>query len=84
MTNRLMVKIGEVWQLRRVLAKELKFRRMTSGLDKLKLRAGTQVLSDRTMTQLGDSLNQKLSYQNWNIRSEQGHSSVCDLNFWTP
>lgn len=70
--------------MNRVLAQELKIRGMTSCLDKLKLRAGTQVLSDKTMTQLGDRSNQKLSYQNWSIRSEQGHSSLRDLPCWTP
>lgn len=42
-----MVKIGDRYE--QSLAKELKFRGMTSGLDKLKLRAGTQVQGDKTL-----------------------------------
>lgn len=76
-----MVKIGEVCQLLTefYLAKELKFRGMTSGLGKLKLRAATQVQDD-----LGHRSEQKPNYQNWNIRSKQGNPSGHDLHCWTP
>lgn len=57
-----------------VLAKKLKFRGMTLGLNKLRLRAEKELQSDNTMTQLSHRSMQKPSYQNWSIRLEQGDS----------
>ena len=65
---------GSLTVKKRVLTKELKFRGMISGLDKLKLSAGTEVQGDKTMTHLGYRSKQKLNYQNWSIRSQQENS----------
>lgn len=49
---------GGLTATNRVSAQELKFRGMTSGLDKLKLRAGSQVPHNRTMAHLGHRIKQ--------------------------
>lgn len=76
-----MVNIGELWQFQAefYLAKDLKFRGLTSGLNKLKLSRG-----DKTMTHLVHRSKQKPNYWNWSMRLEQGNSSVHDLCCWTP